>query len=162
MSIQTRHIPTFLMGSPFNVDLDIRGTYNVTASFVWLGNAYRFSVSKWSGQGFSGFVAKFHAHCIRDPKLFGVWDMENGMREINTEQRLNCVFEATSDVFKTIDLICTHHRRSLLEYATWFITKARVDTSVYSDFITQIACEAIIETNLMAPNVIWEDIRFGR
>jgi len=159
MNTYTRQVDAQLMESKFTADVEIRGSYQVAVSFDWCSRSYRFMITRWSANGFNGFISRFHQHCPRDPKVFGTCSVEQGL-QASTEQKLLCVYQATADVFRTIDLIASKHRRSLLEYAIWFKHAARVDMGTYRDYITTLACDAIIECNLMAPNVNYEDVRF--
>ena len=134
------------------------GSYQTAVRFEWKSSFYQFTIleSEWSTNGVDEFISMFHQHCPRDPYKFGTC---SEMCEMSTQQRLNCLYQAVSDIFHTMDLIVSKHPQYPISYATWFKKSARVGLA-YRDLITSLACDAIIECNLTVPGVDYEDVRF--
>ena len=165
------------MGSPLTVDVEMRNSYQTTVAFNWMGHAYEFSVTKWSGPGFGPFIQRFFAHRERDPSIFGRFTLDEGFQAtvhqrsaclrrpgfswLTNRLRHMCIYHATSDIFKCIDAILRKHAGGLINYAISFLQTAKYDTGMYRDYITVTACEAILQCHLLAPSVHYEDVRFS-
>jgi hypothetical protein len=131
------------------------GSYEAAVKFEWKSTFYWFTISEWpENAAVDDFLSTFHEHCPRDPHKFGT------STDMTTQQKLNCLFQAVSDIFHTIDLIASKHHQCLITYANWFRTTPNVDLRLYRDCITRLACDAIIESELTMPDAVYEDVRF--
>lgn len=146
--------------SKITVELILHGSYQMECSFNLGFQAYRFNITKWSKNGFANFFRKFHKFCDhRDASIYGKLDDDENI-DASSDQRKNCIYQATRDVFATISKIVQYHQRSIIEYSIWFRESAPKDTDLYSDYITLIAAHCILHSNLMVAKIQYEDVRF--
>ena len=79
------------------VDISIAATTHVTyVNFSLFGTTYTFTVSKWSGKGFTPFLQKFHDHTPRNETQFGklVTDAEGRpFPNMDMDQKWNCLVQ---------------------------------------------------------------------
>lgn len=136
-------------------EVDIRGA--VCLFFSHMKSSYVFKVTKWSGNGYYGYLGKLLEHYKNESK-FGSMGRQG---EINQEpaQKKACLEQSASDVLHCLDDITRTHQRSVQDYALWFLKNTR-DDDTYSYLITSITCMCILETDFMQGNVSYELVMF--
>lgn len=155
-----------IQGMRVDVKLTIWDTCETTFDFTLLGRPYTFVITKWSGRGFARFAALFFDSSeerARDPSRFGALSQPDGGTacfDMDTEQKLNVIEQGVRDVIACVDQICGRCRRSVLDYAAWYIER-HPELDSYSQYITWVACTAIAYVDFMAPNTEWELVRFS-
>ena len=154
---------TSIMGVEVEVKTTVKGTYETTFDFTLHGDPYTFVITKWSRRGFAKLGTLFFNAAGRDADIFGVFsEATDGTVSfsMDTEQKVNVVEQAVKDVIATIDKIGIHHKRAVLDYAVWYREKHQ-EMTTYAEYITWVACCAIVHVNFMAPNVSWEVVKFS-
>jgi len=132
-----------------------------TISFNYLRTAYEFSVTKWSGRGFSKLSELFFVHATRDAQVFGEYSTDEygdlTSPPFTRKQRRNIVFQACVDVLTCLGKIVMAHQRQIQDYAIWYreTQKARASES-YSSYITLITCHCIIHEQFTSGSVQYE------
>lgn len=150
-----------------NVDLTIYASYKASFDFTLCGVPYSFTVADWSKRGFSKFATMFFNHTARDAEEFGTYEVtEDPMSNITTmfnmttPQKLNIITKGVQDIMSCVDKIVTKQQRSVLDYAVRY-NDWHLPCETYVDFITFRACECIMHSRFLAPNILWELVRFS-
>ena len=139
-------------------EVRIERTYLASISFAYLGKAYTFTITKWSGRGFSNFLKLFFAAEVRNVDRFGVLDLDaegNITAAPSTEQKARVVLKACEDVMALFDRILVTHGRSVLDYAVWYRESGRGEET-YKKYIARVACHCIVHTNFLAGGLAYD------
>lgn len=154
-------------GHRINVDLTIYTSYKASFDFTLCGTPYSFTVVDWSRRGFTKFATMFFNHMARDAEEFGTYEVtEDPMSNITTmfnmttPQKLNIITKGVKDIMSCVDTIVTKQQRSVLDYAVRY-NDIHHTCETYVDFITVRACECIMHSHFLAPNIIWDMVRFS-
>ena len=163
MPIQTAQaFRTTVAGIETDVSVTVDNFYATMVDFHLHGRAYHFSIDAWRGRGIQKLLTFFHGHVTRDPANYGALvESDNGNREVRMTipQRVNAVVQAVKDIMTCFEMIFQAHQRSIVDYAIWYREHGpRHET--YSHHITKIACNCIIHSNFMAPDVVWNLVEF--
>lgn len=134
-------------------------------SFNYFRMPYRFTITKWGGQGFATLVRLFFQHCPRDPLIYGLYTTESHgyitSPAPSSSQRNNILFQAAVDVMICLSKIVAAHQRAVLDYAVWYREEyAKKEFDSYSTYITRIACHCIVHESFMSGTVRYDVVEF--
>lgn len=132
-----------------------------TINFNYLGRAYQFVVSKWSGRGMAKLTELFFLHTPRDPEVFGsmIYDGDGEIisKSRNSAQKRNLLFQACVDMLTVLGKIVLVHRRDVLSYAIWYRENKRAEEQrSYSAYITMRTCHCIVHEDFEAGSRTYE------
>ncbi len=148
-----------LRGASIPVDVRISNSCATIADFSFRGQPYTFVITKWSKRGIATLITMFHDTGTHRPQeKFGSIDDEGAPVNLTLERKVNMVLQAVRDIFTCIDAILTKHNGGILAYAVWYLE--RLDEANYSSYITSLACQCIVRTHFMCPEVAWERVEF--
>ena len=170
------------------VSISIAATTHTTyAGFNLFGTTYTFTITKWSGRGFTPFLQKFHDHTPRDEAQFGklVTNAEGQpFPNLDMEQKWNCLVQVRSylftvgllcscdrligtvamqpvmDIMKHLDQIFQQNKRVVLDYAVWYRESKHKETDTYAQFIQLVTCHCIVHSDFLAPGVTYDVVPF--
>lgn len=150
-----------LLGVPVQFRCNVQWTYEVTLDFVLHGTPYTFNITKWRSSGMAKFIRLFYSRA-RDVAKFGqptYTDEGELVTSPTSEQKTMAVLQASYDILQCVDLIMTKYKSSVLDYASWY-RESHKEEDTYSDYVTKLACHFIVHTNMLAPNIAWEVVKF--
>ena len=159
--IHTTVVHPVLFSAPVPVELRVSSNYSTAIDFTLNGTSYTFQVTRWSGQGFAGFLKHFHEQ-LRNEEQFGRYDLSSEgvpLTSKTLDQKLAIVLQGCADIINCVLKICQRQGRAILDYAVWYREHHR-EEDTYSEYITRLACHFIVHTSFLAPNVTWELVQF--
>lgn len=160
-TLDTRSMSLLLGGVACVVNFKVAHSYAVTADFLLHGKPYTFNFTKWRSNGMARFLRTFYS-MPRNAALFGTVtiDDEGELTSApNLSQKIEAVIQAATDVFSCVDSIMKVHGHGVLDYAIWY-REHYTKEDTYIDYITKMACHAIVHSNVVAPSVTWELVKF--
>jgi len=151
-----------------HVDVQVEINNITTCNFFYLRHNYTFRITKWSGGGYWSFMEKFlpvyaidaasrlkYGEVQRDPAT------GNEQMVQDQDQRVECLMQATKDIFDCLNDIIVKHQRSVVDYALWYREKQR-DDDTYSHLITLVTCHCIVHSDFMYGNVNFDLVKFTK
>jgi hypothetical protein len=148
-------------GVPISVNYKIHQNKECIATFSYLSKLFEFKMSRWSKQGWSPFVTRFHQKHT-DLNFYGQSSMDddgNTQLNITPDQLTNIIVKSAKDVFKYIDMLLVEHQKQILDYSVWYREKYPNPTT-YEEYIQLIACHAIVHSQFMSGSVTWNIVPF--
>jgi hypothetical protein len=157
--------PSYIAGEKVNADLYIFDTHEADIKFTLSRKKYTFKLFKWNTRGMTEFLKLFFGYTNREGHIFGNFNpITDEINDFNmtTEQKINAIVQAAGDVMSCVDLITTKCKLSVLDYAVWYKYEYANDYKIcnYEDYITDMACECIIQCHFLAPCTSFEVVRF--
>jgi hypothetical protein len=152
-----------IMGVEVEVKLTIWDTFEATFDFSMQGSPYTFVIRKWSRQGFAKFATLFFSAAPRDAMIYGSFSEATDGHvnfSMDTAQKINIIEQGVKDILICIDKIGCHYQRCILDYAVWY-RENHPETETYEQYVTRVACCAMVNAEFLAPNINWEIVRFS-
>lgn len=151
-----------IWGQQITVRYTINNSLAASLDFNLHGSAHNFSIDNWSRKGYTSFGKRFFNYAPRDVRTFGTM-AEGDLGEItldqSTQQKVSVIEQGLKDIMHCVSLIATKYKRAMIDYAIWYReTYPREDT--YDLFITRRACHLIVHTNIHAPDLVYDIVRF--
>lgn len=151
-----------ILGSTAKASVSVKQNWYVEIDYHWLDTTYSFIITRWMSNSQAESLRLFFKDTTRDIDKYGSVDMETGNLKVTAQQKRNIIQKCCEDLLKTLELIITHHRKSLLDYAVWYRDKRPTGKSrnTYGEFITVMACDCIIHGDILGYND-WKVIEFS-
>jgi hypothetical protein len=145
------------------INYTIKATFEASLNFSMHGDAHSFFVTKWSKKGFSNFARAFFQWGPRDEGMFGSMTIDDDgtpdFSKLTTQNKVAIVEQGLKDIMRCLNLIATKYKRSVIDYAVWY--RERHDSyDAYDLYITLLACHLIVHTDFLAPDVVYDIVRF--
>lgn len=152
-----------IMGVEVDVTLTIAKTLVATFKYTMHGSPQEFKVTKWTGGGFHKFCLLFMNASARNAAQFGslITATDGKPRfQMDKMQKLNVIEQGVKDILTCVDQIARHYKRSILDYAVWY-RENQLALDTYQQYITRLACCAIVHVNFLAPDISWPIVEFA-
>lgn len=152
---------TTMGGTNVNINYKINGNKECITTFCYLGKLFEFKMSRWSKQGWTPFVTKFHEK-HNDSSIYGSSSMDDdGTPSISVtpEQLVNIIVKSSQDVFKYVDMLLNEHQKHILDYSVWYREKYPNPTT-YEEYIQLVGCHCIVHSQFLSGRVVWNVIPF--
>lgn len=146
------------------VQFKTKGSQETYIDFSFMQKPYTFYVTKWSRNGLRTFLSLFIAYYgAGDRNQFATLREDedgNNFYDYNDEQKKACLRQGINDIMITLGKIFAKHGRGILDYAVWY-RETHLSENNYDLYITRICCHCVVHCNFIAPNAVFEIVRFS-